>query len=89
MPRKAARRKRISAEGMALKTVRFKFWITGDSGILGSGVAENCSQKPDAYPLMPPFAASVFLQLPSIQMDMAEACGSRIRVRSLHFNGTS
>jgi hypothetical protein len=60
MPRKAARRKRISAEGIALKTVRFKFWITGDSGILGSGVAENCSQKPDAYPLMPTFAASVF-----------------------------
>jgi hypothetical protein len=26
---------------------------------------------------MPPFAASLFLQLPSIQIDMAEACGSR------------
>ena len=26
---------------------------------------------------MPPFAASFFLQLPSSQIDMAEACGSR------------
>ena len=70
MQRKAARRKRISAEVIALKTVRFKFWITGDSGILGSGVtraAENCLQKPDAYPLMPPFAASFFCNFRQIR----------------------
>jgi hypothetical protein len=63
MPRKAGRRKRISAEVVALKIVRFKLWITGDSGILGSG-CHSCRRelltKPDAYPLMPRFAASFF-----------------------------
>jgi hypothetical protein len=50
-------------EVLVLKTVRFKFWITVNSGIWDPVVthaAENCSQKPDQYPLMPPFAASFF-----------------------------
>src|SRR5713101_5663459 len=39
--------------------------------------AQNQITKPVTLPLMPPFAASLFLQLPSSQLDMAEACGSR------------
>jgi hypothetical protein len=44
MPWKAGRRKRISAEVVLLKTVRFKFWITGNSGILGSG-CHSCRRE--------------------------------------------
>ncbi len=63
MPRKAGRRKHISAEVVVLKTVRFKFWIAGNSGILGSG-CHSCRRelltKTGCNPLMPPFAASFF-----------------------------
>src|SRR6266566_3271084 len=81
MPRKAGRRKRISAEVVLLKTVRFKFWITGNSGILGSG-CHSCRRelltKTGCISLNAAFCRLVFLQLPSSQIDMAEACGSRI-----------
>src|SRR6266480_83422 len=80
MPRKAGRRKRISAEVVLLKTVRFKFWITGNSGILGSG-CHSCRRelltKTGCISLNAAFCRLVFLQLPSSQIDMAEACGSR------------
>jgi hypothetical protein len=80
MSRKAGRRKRISAEVVVLKTVRFTFWITSNSGILGSG-CQSCRRelltKTGRISLLPPFTASFFLQLLSSQIDMAEACGSR------------
>jgi hypothetical protein len=63
MPRKAGRRNRILAEVLVLKTVGFKSWITAIQAFWDPVVtraAENCSQKPNAYPLMPPFAASFF-----------------------------
>src|SRR5439155_3321704 len=79
MPRKAGRRKRISAEAVLLKTVRFKLWITGNSGILGSG-CHSCRRelltKTGCISLNAAFCRLVFLQLPSSQIDMAEACGS-------------
>jgi hypothetical protein len=81
MPRKAGRRKRISAEVVVLKTVRFKFWITVNSGISGSG-CHSCRRelltKTGCISLNAAFCRLVFLQLPSSQIDMAEACGSRI-----------
>src|SRR6266550_5892338 len=80
MPRKAGRRKRMSSEVVLLKTVRFKFWITGNSGILGSG-CHSCRRelltKTGCISLNAAFCRLVFLQLPSSQIDMAEACGSR------------
>src|SRR5437016_8808832 len=80
MPRKPGRRKRISAEVVVLKTVGFKFWITGNSGILGSG-CHSCRRelltKTGCISLNAAFCRLVFLQLPSSQIDMAEACGSR------------
>ena len=80
MPRKPGRRKRISAEVVVLKTVGFKFWITGNSGILGSG-CHSCRRelltKAGCISLNAAFCRLVFLQLPSSQIDMAEACGSR------------
>src|SRR5216684_8700508 len=80
MPRKAGRRKCISAEVVLLKTVRFKFWSTGNSGILGSG-CHSCRRelltKTGCISLNAAFCRLVFLQLPSSQIDMAEACGSR------------
>ena len=79
MPRKADRRKLISVEVVALKTVRFK-WITGDSGVLGSG-CHSCRRelltKTRCISLNAAFCRLVFLQLPSSQIDVAEACGSR------------
>src|SRR5437879_12566164 len=81
MPRKTGRRKRISAEVVVLKTVRFNFWITGNSGILGSG-CHSCRRelltKTGCISPNAAFCRLLFLQLPSSQIDMAEACGSRL-----------
>jgi hypothetical protein len=80
MPRKAGRRKPISAEVVVLKTVRFKFWITVNAGISGSG-CHSCRRelltKIGCISLNAAFCRLVFLQLTSNQIDMAEACGSR------------
>jgi hypothetical protein len=67
-------------EVVVLTTVGFKFWITGNSGVSVSG-CHSCRRelftKTRCISLNAAFCRLVFLQLPSNQIDMAEACGSR------------
>ncbi len=63
MPRRAGRRKRISAEVVVLKTVRFKFCIAGNSVFWDPVVtraAKNCSQKTGCISLNAAFCRLVF-----------------------------